>query len=130
MFFTSRRPEELRRFDAVVGNPPWGGLRTLGELGSLLGPRLRTAKKGTDYFALFVEVELGVLHEEGRLGVVLPSGWQTADESQEFRELIEHQGGVESFVGLPYDTFEDANCGCVYSRSHPDARRVPTLHEY
>ncbi len=129
VFFTSRRPEELRRFDAVVGNPPWGGLRTLGDLGSLLGARLRTAKKGTDYFALFVEVELNVLHEKGRLGVVLPSGWQTADESKEFRELIEHQGTIESFVGLPYDTFEDANvdsCILIASRckEDPHAARV------
>jgi type I restriction-modification system DNA methylase subunit len=130
VFFTPSRPPEQRAFDAVVGNPPWGGLRTLGELGSWLAPRLAAAKKGTDYFALFIEMEMGLLRREGHLGAVLPSGWQTADESSTFRRMLEARGSLRHFVSLPYDTFEDANvdaCLLVMSREpfgHQPARML------
>ena len=103
VFFTPRRSVEGAEFDGVVGNPPWGGLRSLGNMGSWLAPRLQTAKKGTDYFAMFVEIELSLLRDGGLVGAVLSSGWQTADESTVFRCLLEESGSLMSFVSLPYE---------------------------
>ena len=95
-------------FDAVVGNPPWGGLRTLGHFEDFLKGDFVTARKGTDWFALFVESSLRRIHANAAYGAVIPSGWQTAVESKELRHLISEVWSIDNFVNLPYDTFPDA----------------------
>ncbi len=61
-------------FDAVVGNPPWGGWdRGLeGQAKNTLRRRFVTARGRIDPFALFIERATGLLRPGGRLGFVLP----------------------------------------------------------
>lgn len=108
VFFTPSRPEDRRAFDAVIGNPPWGGLWTLGEDESFLTGRYELARRGTDYCQLFTERDSHIIHRQSRCGFVLPSGWQTAVESRAFRVLLDETFALAEFVSLPYDTFEDA----------------------
>lgn len=95
-------------FDAVIGNPPWGGLRTLGDFEGYLKGTFTTAGKASDWFALFMERSLRVLRRLAKYGVVVPSGWQTAVESLELRTLLSDNLRITDFVNLPYDVFPDA----------------------
>ncbi len=95
-------------FDAVIGNPPWGGLRTLGDLEDALKSAYVTAGKAADWFALFLENTLELVSSGGCIGQVIPGGWQTAVESKELRKLVAENLRIQRFVNLPYDVFPEA----------------------
>ena len=90
VFFGSEDPNERRithkgrvaadtaGFDAVVGNPPWGGLRALRDLAQHFKSSFATARKAADWFALFVEGSLRWVRGNGHCGIVIPSRWREA----------------------------------------------------
>ncbi len=108
VFYEKAREKENPGFDAVIGNPPWGGLRSLRELDSFAKATFVTAGKASDWFALFIENSFKQVAQFGHLGMVVPGGWQTAVESKDLRKLIAHNLDLKRFVNLPYDVFPEA----------------------
>lgn len=94
-------------FDAVIGNPPWGA-----ELGSdmdeYMSDQYSLSKSANDTFAVFTKLSSAISSPDGRLGYILPSGWQTSDKYLGFRQWLVSSHQIESIVNLPYDVFSDA----------------------
>lgn len=108
VFYEGAREKAVAGFDVVMGNPPWGGLRTLGEMGGFAKDNFTTAGKASDWFSLFAESSLRYTRESGYVGLVVPGGWQTAVESVHLRKLLAHKLDLRRFINLPYDVFPEA----------------------
>jgi hypothetical protein len=86
-----------RRFEVVVGNPPWGGILK-GRLSPLFDPdkreeyrrsgRFRTATDKFDIYTLFMERSLQWLDDRGRYGLLTPNTYRDKDFGAGVRELL------------------------------------------
>ena len=109
----SRRPDG--GFDAVIGNPPWDMIRADGrdnrdrarvEAGALLrfardsGAYDTRSDGQANLYQLFVERAVSVAKPEGRLGLVLPSGFIADAGSAPLRRMLFSRGAVERIVGF------------------------------
>ncbi len=112
VFFTSRRPEELRRFDAVVGNPPWGADLDEGEIG-YARQRFSWCGGQRDTYMEFTEQSHDELHAGGRYGMILPDAWLTGTKYEVFRRALLKSALPSSVVDLPYNTFPEAYVDCA-----------------
>jgi hypothetical protein len=99
-------------FDAVIGNPPWGGWdRLLGpEEKKRLRARFATARGRIDPFALFIERATSLLADGGRLGLVLPDYF-----------LLKNYPAVRRHVLDNYDIEEIIHWGRVFAGVNLDA---------
>ena len=83
-------------FDAVVGNPPYRGVRT-GTIGRALADYVATryaaARRNWDLAALFLEKSLVVAKPEAACGFILPARISTNRDFSALRELIFAAGG-------------------------------------
>lgn len=115
--FHGRDGEPLPRpgFDAILGNPPWEMLR--GDAGEAAdrerkaedGSRLTRFARGSGIYRLqggghanlyqmFVERSLSLLRRDGRLGLVLPSGFATDHGCASLRRHLLDTTAIDSFV--------------------------------
>ena len=102
-------------FDAIVGNPPWEMLR--GDAGDAHtrerkaddGSRLTKFARGSGIYRLqggghanlyqmFVERTLSLVRRDGRLGLILPSGFASDHGCASLRRHVLDQTAVDSFV--------------------------------
>lgn len=91
-------------FDVVVGNPPYGVKFTANERKKLGGDYVAD----TDIYTMFIERGLQLLRENGQLGFIIPTSWQTGDNFLATRKLITKQSILEIGITLPYNVFEEA----------------------
>ena len=113
-FFTPRglKPPGERGFDAVIGNPPYRGLPP-GGTRVLAKDRYASAGSTMDSFAVFME-RAAELTANGRLhGMIVPSGWLTAQEHRQLRAVLLESETPLALVHLPHDVFPDAYIDCV-----------------
>jgi hypothetical protein len=97
VFFTSRRPEELRRFDAVVGNPPYDRL-SAADLGEEIEVdkvyfksqrRFQTsASKEMNLWRLFLSQVLGLPCSPTRFSMIIPMGLLADDSAVDLRKHL------------------------------------------
>ncbi len=112
-------------FDAVIGNPPWGA--NLGEETIEYASNVYSISKSTtDTFALFTKLSPDICTQNGYIGFILPSGWQTSDNYSKFRSWLVHDVGLNSIVNLPYDVFEDAYVDSSVFILYPRSNQVST----
>lgn len=101
-----------RRFEAVVGNPPWGGVLK-GRLSPLFDPdkrgeyqtggRFDTATDKFDIYTLFMERSLQWLVEGGRYSLLTPNTYRDRDFGAGIRKLLASEAPPETVVDLgPY----------------------------
>ena len=101
------REKDNPGFDAVVGNPPYGA--NLDELDKrFVKINLPAVDNVTDSFVAFTERGLLGLAHQGRIGLIVPSGWLTARMYRNLREWIHSVCAIEYIIHLPYDVFPDA----------------------
>ena len=101
------REKDNPGFDAVVGNPPYGA--NLNELDKrFIKINLPAVDNVTDSFVAFTERGLLGLAHQGRIGLIVPSGWLTARMYHNLREWIHSVCTIEYIVHLPYNVFPDA----------------------
>jgi hypothetical protein len=91
------RELRARRFDVVVGNPPWGGVLK-GKLSPLFDPeRRREYRDGSaftsatgkyDIYVLFIERAVGWLRDGGRYGLVVPNTFRDKDFGSGIRAFL------------------------------------------
>ena len=102
-------PEIMRAggFDAVIGNPPYGA-----DVGANVEPYIRqrydSVANSLDTFILFMEKAGTLLRSQGRIGVIIPSGWVSTPSCLKLRRHFSQVYRPESFVSLPYDVFAGA----------------------
>ena len=101
------REKDNPGFDAVIGNPPYGA--NLDELDKrFVKINLPAMDNVTDSFVAFTERGLLELVHQGRMGLIVPSGWLTARMYRNLREWLYAVCAIEYIVHLPYDVFPDA----------------------
>lgn len=118
--FFDLTPKDLchRRFDAVVGNPPY--IRHH----SLTKDQVEKAKKATstdgyevpgaaDYWVYFVYHSLAFLKSGGRLGLVLPTSFLSAKYASGLRSAISSHFNNTKVVLVEERLFKDAQEGTV-----------------
>ena len=95
---------EVGGFDAVIGNPPYGAL--------IGGPELRyltehftATTRDMDTYALFVEKAIRLARSEGRVAMIVPTGWYSGKKFKLLRRFVACSTDPLSFVNLPYDIF-------------------------
>ncbi len=122
VFFDETKRKENGGFDAVVGNPPYI-------------PNEQMQNDERDYFSICYPVSSGkydlsvvflkhgseLLSSFRRLGMIVPTTWQTGDNYVLFRENNFAQGlfGPSIVVNLPFDVFPDAyidTCIAIFSK--------------
>lgn len=108
---------ELRQFDCILTNPPYGtsakvlvGESAQYELGhkwtrSEDGEWRKGAPRETDPYVLFIERCFAMLNDGGRMAIVLPETVFHAPTTQRLRDYVAEQGNVVAVVSLPHNTF-------------------------
>jgi hypothetical protein len=101
-----------RRFEVVVGNPPWGGVLK-GRLSPLFDPdkrneyratgRFQTATGKFDIYVLFIERSLQWLAQGGRYALLTPNTYRDKNFGRGVRELLAAEAAPRAIVDFgPY----------------------------
>jgi len=91
-------------FNCVTGNPPYGASIAEVEADYLRG-RFEATTKDLDSYSLFIENAVGVCAPNGRIGMIVPTGWYSGAKFAALRRFIASRTDPEIFVNLPYDVF-------------------------
>ncbi len=90
-----------KKFDFVVGNPPWGGILKR-EKGTLLVERLKkdyTSASGKyDIYVLFIERGVEWLKNNGRFGFIVQNRFLRVDYGKKIREYLLKNVKIEKIV--------------------------------
>jgi len=120
-------------FDVVIGNPPYIRIQTMKEWAplevELYKEHYASARQGNyDIYVVFVERGLQLLHEQGRLGFILPHKFFNAQYGEPLRRLLSqgrcladvvHFGDQQVFAGATTYT-----CLLFLNKSGTDTCRV------
>ncbi len=91
-------------FNCVIGNPPYGA--SIGQVeADYLRGRFEATTKDLDSYSLFIENAVGVCAPNGRVGMIVPTGWYSGAKFAALRRFIASRTDPEIFVNLPYDIF-------------------------
>ena len=92
-------------FDCVIGNPPYGAV--LGEEDiAYLRRGYATATSELDTYGLFIEKATNVCKSQGRISMIIPTGWYSGVRFSSLRRFVACHMDPEDFINLPYDVFE------------------------
>jgi hypothetical protein len=92
-------------FDVVIGNPPYGAV--LGEADvAYLRRTYATATSELDTYGLFIEKAANVCKSQGRISMIIPTGWYSGVRFSPLRRFVACHTDPEVFVNLPYDVFK------------------------
>jgi type I restriction-modification system DNA methylase subunit/predicted type IV restriction endonuclease len=107
-------------FDAVIGNPPWGG-NIDRELDYFHVKFPLTSQEHTDSFKFFVENATGLTQEAGRVSMIVPNTLLRQRRMKDVRSLmLRHQ--IVALVDLGEDVFKDVvapSCIFVIAKKQP-----------
>jgi hypothetical protein len=96
--FDPDAPPGRRGFDVVIGNPPWIGFFGANKDRPYLGSAYRTAIGRFDIYVPFVEVALGLLKANGRLGFITPSNFFLRDYGIELRNMVRDEYTLDQVI--------------------------------
>ena len=125
----ARKAEGEAGFDAVVGNPPWLGVRTgTVDAAPLAAVRARfaTCIGQFDYAAVFMELGVQLASIGGHLAMVIPKRIATNEAHAALRQLLTHDRYLSSVADLGV-AFEDVNNDVMILVSAPPTARRPTF---
>lgn len=90
-----------KKFDFVVGNPPWGGILKR-EKGPILAEKLTqdyvSAVGKYDIYVLFIERGISWLKSEGRFGFIVQNRFLRADYGKKLREFLLENVKIDKIV--------------------------------
>lgn len=110
------QPREDGGFDAVIGNPPYIRIQSLGrELADYCRRHYETASGSFDTYVPFIERSLSLLAPSGRLGFIVPNKFLKLDYGQRLRESFASARVVEEIIDFgDAQIFEGAtNYTCI-----------------
>lgn len=97
-------------FDAVIGNPPYVLVQTLGDqnLFDYYNKTYKTATYKIDTYALFYELGINIISEKSILSFITPNTFLKNEHSRNLRELILSNSILE-IINFYTKVFEDAS---------------------
>ena len=76
-------------FDAVIGNPPYIQLQSMGKMSDVYGKcGYGCYNKSADIYCLFVERAYGLLRKNGLFSFIMPNKWMLVDYGKELRRFM------------------------------------------
>lgn len=86
-------------FDAVIGNPPYIRIQSLGrDLANWCRRRYGVARGSFDAYLVFIERAAGLLAGTGRLGFIVPNKFMKLDSGRGLRATLSAGGLVEELI--------------------------------
>lgn len=109
-------------FDVIIGNPPYIKLQNMRRIqpeatdywvsaknadGSV---KFRSVQTGNyDIYLPFIEQSVGLLHPEGRMGLIAPNVWAVNDYGQGLREVLHETRRMDRWIDFKsYQIFDEA----------------------
>jgi hypothetical protein len=93
-------------FDAVIGNPPYGAWFKSKE-SEYFTQQFNVFGSVKDVYTCFIEKGLGLLKQNGKFSVIIPSAWIGGPQYAILRFLL-IQNQIDNLILLPFDVFPDA----------------------
>jgi len=96
-------PEELRGFDAVIGNPPYIRINRLvdcypREVRFIQSTYASAAFGKVDIYVAFLERGLALLSGRGRMGFIVPNKFVQSEYGRGIRQILSHAGALETLI--------------------------------
>lgn len=103
---------DTRKYDLVIGNPPWGYVYSETEIDKLLDSYKTASKKGSESYDLFMELSLNIINQNGLIAYVLPEAILNVKAHQKIRCFIKNTSSIKfvSYIGNP---FTGVACPCI-----------------
>ncbi|MBU0656439.1 MAG: Eco57I restriction-modification methylase domain-containing protein [Gammaproteobacteria bacterium] len=109
-------------FDVIIGNPPYIKLQNMRRIQPEATDYWVSAKNGDgsvkfrsvqtgnyDIYLPFIEQSVGLLHPEGRMGLIAPNVWAVNDYGQGLREVLHETRRMDRWIDFKsYQIFDEA----------------------
>ena len=131
---------ELRRFDLIIGNPPYMKTEDIKKFTPNekklyeKNNRYISAHKQYDKYFLFVERAVDLLKEDGYLGYIIPSKFMKVGAASKLRKFIidnKHLKAITSFGA--HQVFEDKSnytCIMILQKKEHDEFKYSEVHDF
>jgi len=97
---------ESGKFDAVIGNPPWGADLSQYELEYLRKKHADIIVRMIDTFMYFLDSSKYILKDFGKMGMIIPSTFLTQSDNEKLRRFFIEKYSIEVVVNLGEKVFE------------------------
>jgi type I restriction-modification system DNA methylase subunit len=104
-----------KKYDFIVGNPPWLGILKIGKQTARLYSNYAAAKGKFDIYALFIELGAKMLAKNGKLGYITQNRFMKASYAKSLREYLSKNVAIRQILDFgDLKIFSDAtNYPCI-----------------
>ena len=115
-------------FDAIIGNPPYVQLQSMGEMSDVYSKRDYSCyNKSADLYCLFVERAYSLLKKNGYFSFIMPNKWMLVDYGKELREFMS-QTSLKKILNFgDVQFFADATIYVCIFVSQKSGDKLPVL---
>lgn len=149
-FFDYPEPDEIEKFDAVVGNPPYIDSDSLypdqehfrkhlkeynpeGNKNPAYYNGTKRFSKKSDAYIYFITNSLRYLKDGGRLGFIVPKKWMETKYGEPFQQFLFDNVKLESVVTFGSRVFDDAlvkSCLLLIEKEKDNSNRMNTVCDF
>ena len=115
-------------FDAIIGNPPYVQLQSMGEMSEVYSKRDYSCyNKSADLYCLFVERAYSLLKRNGYFSFIMPNKWMLVDYGKELRQFMS-QTSLKKILNFgDVQFFADATIYVCIFVSQKSGDKLPVL---
>ena len=115
-------------FDAIIGNPPYVQLQSMGEMSDVYSKRDYSCyNKSADLYCLFVERAYSLLKKNGYFSFIMPNKWMLVDYGKELRQFMS-QTSLKKILNFgDVQFFADATIYVCIFVSQKSSDKMPVL---
>ena len=115
-------------FDAIIGNPPYVQLQSMGEMSDVYSKRDYSCyNKSADLYCLFVERAHSLLKKNGYFSFIMPNKWMLVDYGKELRQFMS-QTSLKKILNFgDVQFFADATIYVCIFVSQKSGDKIPVL---
>lgn len=115
-------------FDAIIGNPPYVQLQSMGEMSDVYSKRDYSCyNKSADLYCLFVERAYSLLKKNGYFSFIMPNKWMLVDYGKELRQFMS-QTSLKKILNFgDVQFFADATIYVCIFVSQKSGDKLPVL---
>lgn len=130
----SLKAEWSRRFDAIIGNPPYVRIQNLpSNIRDDIQKKWFTARSGNiDLFLPFIELGLKILSDDGKMGYIIPNTYFTSMSAKKLREYLQGNRFVSEIFDFNHlQLFADATtytCITLFDKRKKNTFRYNVIH--
>ena len=115
-------------FDAIIGNPPYVQLQSMGEMSDVYSKRDYSCyNKSADLYCLFVERAYSLLKKNGYFSFIMPNKWMLVDYGKELREFMSRTSLKKILNFGDVQFFADATIYVCIFVSQKSGDKMPVL---